>query len=157
MGLDMYFSARKTEFEHRFDELPNIKIEYDEDLVDLQAYVTQRKSLSVTTEYDIGYFRKFNALHNYIVREFTNGEDNCRPVYLSHEDCHKILDTLKSITPENAKDIMPTGSGFFFGSTEYDDYYFSDVADAIELFELICNLVDKDEKYKWSIIYQASW
>lgn len=49
--------------------------------------------------------------------------------------------------------ILPTQGGFFFGSTVYDIWYISDVADAVRTFKSIVNEWDDDAKY-W---YEASW
>lgn len=51
-----------------------------------------------------------------------------------------------------AHELLPTTSGFFFGSTEYDEYYFEDVKDTLEgLDKLIAE--DPDAEYR----YHASW
>jgi hypothetical protein len=36
---------------------------------------------------EVGYWRKHAPLHNFIVRAFADGEDNCRPIDLSVESC----------------------------------------------------------------------
>ena len=51
-----------------------------------------------------------------------------------------------------AEELLPTTSGFFFGSTEYDEYYFEELERTEkELTEL---LRDKTWDY---LEYQASW
>lgn len=126
-----------------------------------------------TNEYSIGYWRKFNALHSFIVNEFADGEDNCQRIYLNEESIQKILKVLKEvkesfkdakiIKQENdyivydnpmAKELLPTQEGFFFGSTEYDNYYLEDVDYSINLFEKVLKLI---EEYDYDIYYQASW
>jgi len=95
---------------------------------------------------EVMYWRKFNALHQYIVENFNDDIDDCREIYLDIDDIKKILNTLKEIKnePKKASDLMPTQSGFFFGSTDYDGYYFKDVEDTIEVFE---DLIETEEKY----------
>lgn len=154
MGLDMYFIARKWEARSRFDE--RRKLDYDPELSWFDAYIAERNFKSVETKYQIGYFRKFNALHKYIVDNFADGNDDCKPVWLGKGYCEQILEVLKSVTEENAAEVLPTGSGCFFGSTEYDDWYFEDVKDAIELFEHIVSLLST-EHCIWEIYYEASW
>ena len=34
-----------------------------------------------------------------------------------------------------AEELLPTCSGFFFGSTDYDEYYFEDLKDSIGQME----------------------
>lgn len=154
MGLDMYFTAKKWEGCSRYDG--NKKLEYDPELSWFDAYILDRSFKSVETKYKIGYFRKFNALHKYIVDNFADGIDDCKPVWLGEDYCKQILEVLKSVTKENAAEVLPTGSGCFFGSIEYDDWYFEDVKDAIELFEKIVALLST-EHCRWDIFYEASW
>ena len=52
---------------------------------------------------------------------------------------------------EKLDDLFPTSSGFFFGGTEYDEYYQEQVNETIEL---ITDLL-KDETGEY--YYQASW
>ena len=54
--------------------------------------------------------------------------------------------------------ILPTQGGFFFGSTDYDEYYYSDLEHTVQVLEKILNHpgIPKDD-YSWSFIYQASW
>jgi len=53
--------------------------------------------------------------------------------------------------PELAEQLLPTGSGFFFGSTNYDEYYFGDLNDTIGI---ITRCLDSKFDY---FEYQASW
>jgi hypothetical protein len=48
--------------------------------------------------------------------------------------------------------LFPTASGFFFGGTEYDEYYIEQVNETIELIE---GLLKEDENGDY--YYQASW
>ena len=56
------------------------------------------------------------------------------------------------IDPSVAEELLPTQSGFFFGGTDYDDYYINDLQDTIKIVEDAL----KDIKYA-SIYYSASW
>lgn len=49
-------------------------------------------------------------------------------------------------------ELFPTSSGFFFGGTEYDEYYIQQVNETIELIE---GLLKEDENGDY--YYQASW
>lgn len=52
---------------------------------------------------------------------------------------------------ELAAGMLPTQSGFFFGSTDYDEYYLKDLADTVEQLEPL--LSDSDCDY----YYHSSW
>lgn len=52
-----------------------------------------------------------------------------------------------------AEELLPTSCGFFFGGTEYDEYYVSDLTDTRDkLLEAL-----KDDDGEGSFYYQASW
>lgn len=102
---------------------------------------------------EVAYWRKFNALHGFIVDKYADGNDDCKEIYLDGYAIQEILDTLKNIDnkivdPDSA---MPTTPGFFFGSEEYDNYYHEEVKRSIDIFEEAIN--DKSGDY----YYRASW
>ena len=53
-----------------------------------------------------------------------------------------------------ASELLPTGEGFFFGGTAYDEFYFEDVKYTIDALELIVS--DEDAKLL-DFYYQSSW
>lgn len=88
------------------------------------------------------YFRKVNFIYHYFQPRL---EDECCFVTKADlediiERCDKILEGLNfkkvcdgEIPYEKialAQELLPTQSGFFFGSTDYDKWYFADVRDA---------------------------
>lgn len=163
MGLDMYFYARKTTYKSFAEWDPSCKVDktnYPEDLKVFSDYIYDRnfKSVETKVDYQIGYFRKFNALHAYIVRTFANGKDNCQDIFLSQEAVVKIKAALDSVlepaTEEKAKEVLPTQSGFFFGDISYDEYYFEDVREAAALMQ---NFLDHFDFDTYELIYRASW
>ena len=164
MGLDMYFFAKKTTYKSfsKWDNSDRVdETNYPEDLKTFSDYIYDRnfKSVQTETRYQIGYFRKFNALHSYIVKTFANGIDNCQDIYLYKEDVEQIKKVLDDVLNahqrvEKAKEPLPTQSGFFFGGTDYDEYYFEDVKDAADLMQsFLCNF-DFDT---YELVYRASW
>ena len=60
----------------------------------------------------------------------------------SDADCAKVLET-------KCTSLLPTQSGFFFGSTEIDDYYYQDLEETIR----IINSLNPNGDY----YYQSSW
>ena len=164
MGLDMYFYARKTTYKSfsKWDKSGKVdETNYPEDLKTFSDYIYDRnfKSAETETRYQIGYFRKFNALHSYIVKTFANGVDECQDIILYKEDVEQIKKVLDEVLNahqqvEKAKELLPTQSGFFFGGTDYDEFYFDDVKDAAGLMQ---NLLDNFDFENYQLIYQASW
>ena len=80
------------------------------------------------------YFRKVNFIYAY----FSNKglEDEC--CWVKKEDIADIMQrcvkVLYAKDEETSKELLPTQSGFFFGSTDYDDWYYGDVADVLDKF-----------------------
>lgn len=173
MGLDMYLYASRYQSKVSWRKNKD-NLEYPQELKELELDIEKRNFLSATTRYQIGYWRKFNALHDYIVEHYANGEDNCEDIYLNFEDikdmldiCKKVYEDLKTcpkiIKEEKgykmeiydskvAKEFLPPKEGFFFGSLEIDDWYKEDIEYTIELFEKVLKLNDN-----FDIIYDASW
>ena len=65
----------------------------------------------------------------------------------------ELVDILKQIKEDHSKaeELLPTQSGFFFGGTEYDEWYFKDVEEALDILE---NLV---EERGGEFYYHSSW
>jgi hypothetical protein len=56
--------------------------------------------------------------------------------------------------PEVAAELLPTQDGFFFGSTEYDEYY---MADIVETIDILTNVLETTDFDTHMITYCASW
>jgi len=115
---------------------------------------------------EVGYFRKANHIHNWFVEKCQDGIDECQETIIPKEKLEELLNVCQTIiTPTKgplpdvvrealAEDLLPTVGGFFFGSTEYGDYYFSTINDAIKILQEIINTTNFDTE---DIIYHASW
>jgi hypothetical protein len=62
---------------------------------------------------------------------------------------YEIGDVIEN--PEEVANLLPTMSGFFFGSTAYDKFYLNDVKDTIEQLQKVLKLEFKE------FFYQSSW
>ncbi len=104
--------------------------------------------------HEIGYWRKFNALHNWFVNRVQDGVDECQLAELDQEILETLLAELKE-TKETGElgDLEPV-SGFFFGSTDVDEWFWKDIDDAIEQIAKILNETDWE---KQRAFYRASW
>ena len=56
--------------------------------------------------------------------------------------------------PEVAAELLPTQGGFFFGSTEYDQWYMADIDETIDILTNVLETVDFDREM---VVYSASW
>ena len=168
MGLDMYFSRRTyvgklkntKDSDDRWSErdVDNMELKFD----DADLSHVNLKNVRYIEEV-FGEFRKFNALHGYVVDNFASGVDNCQMVYLDIDDLiqiHEMLSLVKESLSIGDKVIagqtLPPKEGFFFGSNEIDEWYEQDVNEAVEVFGKIIeehSIVGYDASYS----YQASW
>jgi hypothetical protein len=60
-----------------------------------------------------------------------------------------------ALNGEELAEILPTQAGFFFGDTNYSQWYLDDVADTVEMLTEI--LDDPDLKQYDYVTYTASW
>lgn len=58
------------------------------------------------------------------------------------------------INPEVAEELLPSCGGFFFGSTEYDEYYMQDIENTIEIIKKVLATTDFETQ---AIYYVSSW
>ncbi len=103
--------------------------------------------------YEVAYWRKFNALHAWMVRNVQGGEDDCGCYIVTKKHLEKLLTDLESLSDENKETVFPTQDGFFFGGTEYDDCYWDDVE------QLKCDVryILRHQPRKTVHIYTSSW
>ena len=114
---------------------------------------------AITVSVGVGYWRKANAIHNWFVQNVQNGEDNCARYYVSTEkleelkaDCEDSLRAYLDGDKVKAENIIAPTSGFFFGSTEIDDFYAKDLNHTIAVIDKVLT------KFKgYDIFYRSSW
>lgn len=155
MGLDMYLHAKRYESNYRFQvEQRGENDVFNTVLTAVGGYVSPQ-SPAVEVSATVGYWRKVNAVHNWFVRELADGVDECQPIYVPREKLVELRDICQQILENHdlADELLPTGAGFFFGGTEYDEWYFEGLKETIE--QINTALVELDER--WSFEYQASW
>ena len=110
---------------------------------------------------EVAYWRKANQIHNWFVTNCQNGIDECQETRISKqnlidlkETCQAVLSTPESDRVETAKRILPTVGGFFFGGTEYNEYYFGDLEDTVKMLDKV---IDETDFEKEEIYYTSSW
>jgi hypothetical protein len=103
---------------------------------------------------EVGYWRKANQIHNWFVENVQNGNDNCGSYYVSRDKLEELLDLCKKVKVDNAlaEAYLPSVSGFFFGGTEYDEWYFNDIDNTIKIIEECL-----EDKYADDFEYSSSW
>lgn len=58
------------------------------------------------------------------------------------------------VNPEVAQGLLPTQKGFFFGGTDYDQWYMRDIISTIEILTKVLEETDFDREM---IVYTSSW
>ena len=160
MGLDMYLYLRKEEYksksEFRNQEITDL---YPTELKSFEKDILDRNfaSRSVKTDYQVGYWRKANAIHKWFVDNCADGEDNCQPIYVPIDKLKELRNLCNRVlqNKEKANELLQTEDGFFFGTTDYDEWYFRDLEYTKQLLDKVIVFIDSNNDYE--AIYQASW
>ena len=147
MGLDMYLTAKRYIWRHREAEV----LEAVNNLCLVKPHYRPKQ-----IEYEAAYWRKANQIHGWFVTNVQDGKDDCEEYVVSLPQLQKLYEACINVAMNHdlAEKLLPTGQGFFFGGTDYDDRYFEDVQDTIDSLEPI--LSDEDAKHL-DFFYQSSW
>jgi hypothetical protein len=174
MGLDMYLKRSKRvegltvenyeqaegvlpwdDGEHTpLDKaLPEIK-----GMKELNEVVAVRgESFKYKTIYEeVGYWRKANAIHSWFVKNCQDGIDECQLTEVSKEQLESLLKDCYAVVRKESSPAktLPTQSGFFFGGTNYDQYYMDDIKQTISILEKTIATTDWDNQI---VFYRSSW
>src|SRR6056300_1708598 len=151
MGLDMYMRLRhSTEYGKSFETFDN-------------AHGSDWKCS--TKIYDVITWRKANAVHKWFVDNVQDSQDDCGryPVSIDHlhklrADCESALLCYNEGDIEDAAVYMPTASGFFFGCTDYDEYYADDLRKTSRACSNLIKTLESPNRRDWlSVEYESSW
>jgi hypothetical protein len=156
MGLDMYLSAKRYISKH-FNEGDADRAEAIQKLFpELEGMAGKFGDNSPVKEVsiDAGYWRKANAIHDWFVKNVQGGEDECRPHYVDRDHLLALRELCEQVLEDKTKsaELLPTTSGFFFGSTDYDQYYFEDLETTIAIIDKCLALPTA-----WEFEYRSSW
>lgn len=154
MGLDMYLYAEK--YVSGWDHNPAPEYDVLLDALGVKDY-TDAGSPSVTVSFPIGYWRKANAVHKWFVDNVQDGVDECQKVEVSVEQLTKLRELAQTAlnNPHRVGELLPTTEGFFFGGTEYDEWYRQGLEETVRILapEKLQALTDAG----WYFSYQSSW
>lgn len=105
---------------------------------------------------EVGYWRKANHIHNWFVEHVQDGEDDCKyHNEVTKEDLEELLDACNEVLcdPDMAPQLLPTQCGFFFGSTEYDEWYMNDIRNTVDIITKVLETTD----FNSEMLYYRSW
>ena len=150
MGLDMYLKARRYFSKHADSSV----FENVAKAANIESFIDAEDCGFVSIDFTVGYWRKANSIHKWFVDNVQDGVDKCQLSYVSRENLKKLLQTCEAVlaTREDATRLLPTANGFFFGGTDYGDFYISDLNDTVSIIK---KALDMPEIFEFT--YQASW
>lgn len=168
MGLDQWLTAKKFLWTDSVKDKE--RTEEIKDIIDVD------KSLEIGRVKEISFeltsWRKANHIHKWFVDNVQEGEDDCKEYGVSMEQLQELLDVINEILGTNIKEkivhslkdgfdkekaekLLPTQSGFFYGGTDYDEYYLEELKDTQEFLTKL--LKNKDKFEDLDIYYSSSW
>ena len=171
--LEQYFDWKRKQNEYTFEKWCGIKYEdvptgeirkFYEPLFKIKYanYDTEKKFGYGSLMEEVGYWRKVNAIHNWFVKNVQDGIDDCNyHNEVTKEKLEELLDICNTVVNSYYKndlstvsDLLPTQSGFFFGSTDYDKWYIKDIEDTIDIILEVLNTTNFEKEM---IYYRSSW
>lgn len=171
------------------DKLPNLLImgldQYIEIEVVHQTENTEKgRTVTERRDEELAYFRKVNFIQKFFEDKYEIPDAESVPI--TKEDlqeladlCERVMDKFEEwdgakealdsddyIEPpkhiqDYAAELLPTCDGFFFGSTDYDNWYFNDVKDTMntirELIQEVEDTYEVEDADNYQLFYRAWW
>ena len=149
MGLDM--SLTRKEYVKDWDHTPEEKRKNIEVFMNGKKIDTRKLDY---LEFEVIDWRKDNHIHKWFVDNCQDGVDDCSRAFVPTDKLKELMDLCNYVLKdkEKAEELLPTQDGFFFGSTEYDQYYFDSLHETADAIQKALREHPDDE-----YIYQSSW
>lgn len=150
MGLDITFYKAKrlkdNETKERLEEIrKELATEYLKSIDERNSKLINEledEKEKINPWNEVAYFRKVNFLI-----PFFGYEENCSNIEIDKYQVEDLIEACNEVLAnhDKASFLLPTETGFFFGSTDYDDWYFDDVKSVKTTFESILEDFDQEE------------
>jgi hypothetical protein len=154
MGLDQYLHASKYTSGTKWSTAEsNALYQSIIELAKIGDFVSDEFP-SASIQVKVAYWRKANAVHGWFVKNCQDGFDNCQTSYVSRDQLTELVDICKKVLADNslASELLPVQEGFFFGGTEYDEWYMGNVQYTADTIEKLLTLPED-----WDFNYSSSW
>ena len=94
----------------------------------------------------LAYFRKVNFLFEFFSGSLNEEETTA---VITRGEMEELIEKCEFVlnNRDKASEILPTCYGFFFGSLDYDDYYFESVAKVLLSFQVVLENYSDDYLY----------
>ena len=165
MGLDMYLHAKKYVEKINWEKLDrdnDIGMDSPEVVNLLWADIVNTAGMSdvatdiygISVEVTCAYWRKANQIHKWFVDNVQGGNDNCGEYYVSQNKLEELLALVNRALAERNPTLLSPQGGFFFGSTDIDEWYWRDLENTKTKLERIFALPQLSDL---SFYYSSSW
>ena len=166
MGLDMYLYAKRhinaSEWSSDTEKAAYAALTGAAEAAGVwlpPQYIQNMPTLEI--EMPLMYWRKANHIHAWFVEHVQDGKDECQESWVNIDKLRELdrlcRDVVMAQSAEVATEKLPTTSGFFFGGTEYDKYYFEDCRETMDALTKLLADHDAGKFASWDIYYRASW
>jgi len=150
MGLDMYLFKVKREEVAYWRKANAIHAWFENNVADgnlenCKDYYVSKEDLIKLRDTCKEVINKSNLVYGMV----KNGEQLTQAGWKQLYETGKVIED-----PSVAQELLPTQSGFFFGGTDYNQYYINDLEETIEQINNILDTVDFE---KYDIVYNAWW
>lgn len=150
MGLDMFLYKVKREEVAYWRKANAIHAWFERNVAD--GEIENCKEYPVSKE-DLLNLRSVctRVLHSCRTKEgmVKNGATLRNGIWEDNYEAGKVIEN-----PEVAEELLPSQSGFFFGSTNYDSYYLEDLQNTVEQIDEVLATTDFDKE---DLVYYAWW
>lgn len=159
MGLDMYLEVRKFIPAKNYKVVDgNYEREFNRDYLEVLTAsdlngLASADSVGLSVSETAIYWRKVNSIHNWFIQNCANGVDECQPIHVSREQLELLLETVTNAIKNRDASELPPASGFFFGSTNIDEWYWTDLGYTKKELSKLLKKANSDIYFT----YQASW
>lgn len=161
MGLDMYLYCNSKQLTKEVNSL--MYPTQGSDRIDWAEWYSKRGIIM--------YWRKANAIHKWFVENVQDGKDDCGTYDVEADQLKALLEACESVLADRslADELLPTEDGFFFGSTDYDEWYFEGLEYTATALRRILGRVVSDDESPWYCVldgepdwyvtfqYHSSW
>ena len=133
--------------------------------LDMNVYATSGTNLTKDDLYseeelwqdlDSWYWRKANSVHQWMVTNIQDDVDNCGVYEVDINQLRELKDVCEEVKTDIslAPTLLPTQAGFFFGNTDYDDWYKEDLDITIEnINQMLASAKTGPKRF----FYTSSW
>ena len=161
MGLDMYLQRAKEVEQQAFSDAHDDILSgviYWRKANSIHAFFCDNGALEADGQEDVGYYLVGrDAILNLIERITAIISDKPKQEQVKYYDVSKSAEVTETVDYQLnitlAEELLPTRSGFFFGNTDYNYWYYTDLVRTADLLKKELAAVPNQQVW----FYYASW